>query len=57
MGRVVWNIMETNFMLHKRLCEKSSGILGLFTYYVTILYVLNGLCEYICKADQCISKL
>ena len=43
MGRVVWNIMATNFMLHKRFCEKLSGILGLFTYYVKILYLCDGL--------------
>ena len=45
MGRVVWNIMATNFMLHKRFCEKSSGISGLFTYYVKILYLCDGLSE------------
>ena len=47
MGRVARNIMATNFMLHKRFCEKSSGILGLFTYYVKILYLWNGLSEWI----------
>ena len=47
MGRVVWNIMATNFMLHKRSCEKSSGILGLFTYYVKMLCLCDGLSEWI----------
>ena len=47
MGRVVWNIMATNFMLHKRFCEKSSGISGLFTYYVKILFLRDGLSEWI----------